>query len=422
MFAYLNKPAVQIGLFVVAVGGAAVFFLTQGGGKPPEKPKDPPKGMTQSANETVALDRTQVKSSTIATTKIQPLSMGAKSEPPTLLSKSPPSTQQQQEKPKPPQFPNLVQISSTTKTKPFVPQPPKVFAPRGTLIKAALVITLETNLTSTPVLAMVTEDVYFQGNLIVPAGTQVQANTFGTSRIRDRIDVRGSFNFIWADGSEYQLNGIALDHSPMPDGSFALTDGSPGIRGRVLKVDDYAEFKLLLAEAVRAWTSSNQSQFQSIYGMVPENNNRNASLASTGGATGAYAKLLSDKIAKDQEYVQVPAGTSFYIYTMDIFEPDLRSIGGIRQGNKPMSGLDEQRAKFEAALAEASFSDDELKQRLEQARAAEAQAEKVRQQTERLEQTKALFGPGAAAPSATPVSTPRAAAPAAGATYAPAAR
>jgi hypothetical protein len=267
-----------------------------------------------------------------------------------------------------------------------------IFAPRGTLIKAALVITLESNAVGTPVLGMVIEDVYFQGNLIVPAGTQVQATTFGNSRIRDRIDVRGSFTFIWADGSEYVTTGIALDHQPLSDGTFSLTDGSPGIRGRVLKTDEYAELKLLVAEAMQGVMNNSQTQFQSVYGLVPENTNRNAALGGGSSGAQAYAGLLSKKIEKDLEYVQVPAGTSFYIYTTDVFEPELRSIAGIRQGNRPRTGMDEQVEKHQAVLGQFSMSQSDANSRLESARGAAAAAEKARAQAERVDRTKALLG------------------------------
>ena len=294
MLAYLQKPAVQMVLFVTAVAGGGAFMYLQGSREDSGKPKAVPKGMSQAAVENVSLNRRDLKGSeTAEATRLDRLVLPqAKPEPPTLIAEKPKT----QEKPKAPVFPDLVQITTTERVKAFTPQPPQVFAPRGTLIKAALVITLESNAVGTPVLAMVTEDVYFQGNLIVPAGTQVQASAAAGGKVRDRLDVRGTFTFVWADGSEYSINGIALDHEPLEDGTFAITDGSPGIRGRILKTDDYAELKLLIAEAVQGLAQNNQSQFQSIYGLVPENTNRNAALG--GGASGAaaYSKLLAKKL------------------------------------------------------------------------------------------------------------------------------
>ncbi|MCB1224831.1 MAG: hypothetical protein KDK99_03365, partial [Verrucomicrobiales bacterium] len=234
--------------------------------------------------------------------------------------------------------------------------------------------------------------------LIVPAGTQVQAAAAAGSKFRDRIDVRGTFTFIWADGSEYVINGIALDHQPLPDGTFDLTDGSPGIRGRILKTDDYAEFKLLVAEAVKGLMNNSQTQYQSIFGLVPQNTNRNAALGSGSSAASAYAQVLAGRIEKDLEYVQVPAGTSFYIYTLDVFEPELRSIAGLRQGNQATPGTSLQEMEHATAAAAQQLSESEMKQRLEQARAVEAAMEKSKQQEREIERTRALLAPTGSPP------------------------
>jgi type IV secretory pathway VirB10-like protein len=397
MIAYLQKPAIQMVLFATAVIGAGVFFYTQDQRTDVKAAVAPPpgKGMGQAAPESVKVNRGDVKPSETTVSKpVEKLVLPpAPRQEAVVVTKD---DSKKEEKPKPPTFPNLVQMTSSARPKPFVPHPPKVFAPRGTLIKAALVITLESNAVGTPVLGMVTEDVYFQGDLIVPAGTQVQANAFANSRFRDRIDVRGGFTFIWADGSEYVINAIALDHQQLADGTFALTDGSPGIRGRILKTDDYAEFKLLAAEAIKSMMNNQQSQYQSIYGMVPENTNRNAALGAGAGGAGAYSNLLAKKLEKDIEYVQVPAGTSFYIYTTDVFEPELRSIAGLRQGNQPTTGLSEQQAAHSQSSAEAAMSESDLRARLDQARAADAAATRAKEQAEQIERTKALFGPSPA--------------------------
>ncbi|MCB1226030.1 MAG: TrbI/VirB10 family protein, partial [Verrucomicrobiales bacterium] len=214
MLAALQKPAVQIVLFGTVIAFAVGFFYMKDQRAAPSAvpAEPPPKNMGQAATTAVTVSRDELQSSeTTETARIDKLVLPvAKPEPPTLVAEKP----KPKEKPKPPVFPDLVQMTAPARPKPFVPQPPKVFAPRGTLIKATLVITLESNAIGTPVLALVNEDVYFQGNLIVPAGTQVQAAAAAGSKFRDRIDVRGTFTFIWADGSEYVINGIALDHQP----------------------------------------------------------------------------------------------------------------------------------------------------------------------------------------------------------------
>ena len=414
MASFLNKPAVQLTLFGAAVAaGAAYFFLKGNGPGNGAEAKPPPAGMGQAATEKVAVGRRDLKGSeTTESVHLDKLVLPPlKPEPPTLVKE--PEKPKEKEKPKSLVFPELVQARSAETIKPFKPELPEVFAPRGTLIKAALVITLESNAVGTPVLAMVTEDVYFQGKLIVPAGTQVQASASSTgqsasgstnTRFRDRIDIRGNFTFIWADGSEYVMRGIALDHEPLSDGTFSLTDGSPGIKGRILKTDEYAELKLMISEAVQSYAKTQQSSFNSIYGFIPGfgNKQQDTQLGAGIGAASAYSSLLMNKIDKDLEYVQVPAGTSFYIFTLDVFEPELRSVGAIRQGNTAKSGLELQKDSYSQMVNAAVQSANEVKAQLEDSKSIQSAA---RQQS-LIDRAQALIAPFPAGSAVRPATTP----------------
>lgn len=400
MVVYLQKPWVQLTLFIIAILVAGAFFYMQSqqqreGGGGPAKP--PPEGMGQASTEQVTVGRTDLKGSEVVETNrldklvLPPL----RPDPPAVIvEKEPPKVQ---ETPQRPVFPELVQVRSAPPVPPFSPMAPKIFAPRGTLIKAALVITLETLATGTPVLGMVTEDVYFQGNLIVPAGTQVQAASATDSKSRDRVDIRGAFTFVWADGTEYVINGIALDHQPLPDGTFGLTDGSPGIRGRILKTDDYAELKILLSEVLQGIARSQTDTTQSIYGVVPQNTSRNSALGGGLGGASAYSNLLVRKMEQDTQYVQVPAGTSFYIYTLDVFEPELRSVGGMRQGNAPTSGLQLQQSAYTEIAGAALREAEGLRSQLESDRLTEQENATNARQEALIQRTQAILSPGATA-------------------------
>jgi hypothetical protein len=209
------------------------------------------------------------------------------------------------------------------------------------------------------------------------------------------VDIRGAFNFIWADGSEYVINGIALDHQPLSDGTFGLLDGSPGIRGRIMKSDEYIELKILVSEALQGIMRSQQSTFPSVYGLVPENNSKNAALGAGTGGASAYSNLLVQKMEKDMNYVQVPAGTSFYIYTLDVFEPELRSIAGLRQGNMPVSGVQLQQNAYTQMAASAAQKAAEFQAQMAGKKAsAEEEAASARQEA-LVERTKALLVPTA---------------------------
>ncbi|HSJ03734.1 MAG TPA: hypothetical protein VK956_14835, partial [Verrucomicrobium sp.] len=163
MLVYLQKPGVQIALFIVAVavGGGFFWYQSQQRSAPKGAAKPPPAGMGQVSTEQVDVNRRDITGSEVAENNrldklvLPPLRPEA---PVVIVQKEEPK---EKEKPKKPAFPELVQVQTQPGIKPFTMEPPKVFAPRGTLIKAALVITLETNNKGTPVLGMVTEDVYF---------------------------------------------------------------------------------------------------------------------------------------------------------------------------------------------------------------------------------------------------------------------
>lgn len=357
MLKQLQKPAVQMVLLLIVVVGAGIaFWLSK---QPPEAVNTPPAGKNgaKPAPTLVAEDKKvnlgEKRTATLGSQQqVEKLVMAPKKPaPPSLI--GPTNSGAKKKSDKPPPFPKLVHITNTA-PEPFAPSVPRLYAPRGMLIKAALVITVDSSSLQTPVLGLVTEDVYWNKKLIVPAGTQVHAQA-SNGRTRDRIEIKGSFNFIWEDGREYSINGIALDHERLSDGTYGITDGSAGIRGQIVKNDQYAEVKILIAEALQGVMNNNRQQFQTIYGLAPANNNRNAALGGGSQAASAYSQMLTKKLDKDLDFVRVSAGTQFYIYTLDVFEPEMASVAGLRQKSQPVSSwqLAEQtysRAKSESAI------------------------------------------------------------------------
>ena len=237
MMKHLQKPAVQMILLLVVVGiAAAAFYFSKQTPKAINAPTTkagvviPPQGLVPE-EKTVVLggNRVAARGDEQDVQKFYP-PPPKKSAPPTLITTTNSGGNKQQQ---PPPYPKLAHIAAA-QVEDFAPSPPTLFAPRGTLIKAALVLTLDSSALDTPVLALVTEDVYFNKKLIVPAGTQIISKA-STGRTRDRIEIKGSFTFIWTDGREYSISGVALDHERLPDGTFSITDGSTGVRGQIIK-------------------------------------------------------------------------------------------------------------------------------------------------------------------------------------------
>ena len=115
---------------------------------------------------------------------------------------------------------------------------PASAAPYGRLIPCETLLTLESNRLDTPVIGLVTEDVWHDGHLIVPAGAEVHGRA-ALDRTRERLAVQGGWHIVWRTGGaahEIQVNGLALDRDAGGD-----HEGSAGLRGDVLKTADYRE-------------------------------------------------------------------------------------------------------------------------------------------------------------------------------------
>ncbi|MCB1453454.1 MAG: TrbI/VirB10 family protein, partial [Rhizobiaceae bacterium] len=208
-----------------------------------------------------------------------------------------------------------------------------------------LIITVDSSSLATPVVGYVSEDVWHNGNLIVPAGTEVHSFA-KRGRVRDRIEVHGEWKFVWQDGKEVQVNGIALDRQFDPNSdTYGITDGSAGIRGKLEKTDEFLEFKLFTATAISGAARRSEDTTRTIFGSEPSNSLENAGLEGAAAVTDRYANLLMDQIEDDGLFVRVPAGTQFYVYTLQVFEPKLASVAGLVQGHRARNSWEKARQK-----------------------------------------------------------------------------
>ncbi len=265
--------------------------------------------------------------------KLEKFNPPADTTPPPAPKAAPP-----QANPQPTSLPKLVHLYRKAQAKarePEPPKPPRIFAPPGTLVPCQLVITVDSSSLQTPVVGFVTEDVWHNQQLIVPAGTEVHSFA-KRGRVRDRIEVSGEWKFVFHDGREVRIKGIALDRDYDPDkDSYAITDGSAGIKGSVHKSDEYLEFKMFAATALSGATKSAQKTTRSAFGEYADNSLGNAGLEGASAVAERYAKLMLDQIEGDGLFVRVPAGTEFYVYTLQLFEPKLASVAALKQGQRP---------------------------------------------------------------------------------------
>ena len=206
----------------------------------------------------------------------------------------------------------------------------KNYAPFGRLIPCELIVTVDSASIQTPIIGLVTEDIYHNGRLIIPAGTEVHGKA-QTDRSRERIASGNSWTLVWSSGEELRLSGIALDREADPSGDgWAITDGSAGLRGRVLKSDDMAELKLFAATFLSGAASAFTQTQPTIYGNQITPTLQNAPLTGAQSVIEAYAKQIYDSIQRDGFYVRVPAGKQFYLYVTQTIDESDAAIGSTR--------------------------------------------------------------------------------------------
>lgn len=247
---------------------------------------------------------------------------------------------QQETKPAPPPT-----AKTEAKPKPLPPlslfaQPPappdprsqlsKDYAPFGRLISCQLVITVDSSALDTPIIGLVTEDVWHDGRLIVPVGTEVHG-TARVDRMRERIASQGQWTLVWQDGKEMRLSGLALDREKEANGEgWAITDGSAGLRGQLLKSDDYTEIKLFVASFLSGAAGAFTERERTMLGSQATATVGNAGLGGIQQVLNTYAKQIMDTIEREGFYVRVPAGKQFYLYVTETMDASNASVGSTR--------------------------------------------------------------------------------------------
>ena len=209
------------------------------------------------------------------------------------------------------------------------PQPER-FMPFGTLLKCKLVNTIDSANLETPVIAVLLEDVWQNGKRVIPANTLVHG-TARAGRMCDRVTATGAWRFVWQDGRELAFNGVALDreYEHEIDG-YGITDGSGGIKGRVLATDDLQELKMLASAALSGFARGTQDRQQNALGTTITGSVSNGVREGVGDVFDLYAKRTLKDIEENGYFVRVAAGKEFYVYVLEAVDPQKASIAGVR--------------------------------------------------------------------------------------------
>jgi hypothetical protein len=219
------------------------------------------------------------------------------------------------------------------------PELSKTYAPYGRLIPCETVVTLESSRLETPVIGLVTEDVWHEGRLIIPAGAEVHGRA-SLDRSRERIAVAGRWVVVWRDGTslngtELVLSGIALDRQRDDvTGEFGMRDGSAGLVGQLIRSDNWQEIKLFASTFLAGVASGFQEMRSQATAFgdvpVPVASGKNAALQGTADVLNLYARQIQDVIARDGFYVRVPAGKQFYLYVTETVDQARGVRGNVR--------------------------------------------------------------------------------------------
>ncbi|HEX7261216.1 MAG TPA: TrbI/VirB10 family protein [Luteolibacter sp.] len=199
--------------------------------------------------------------------------------------------------------------------------PKDSFAPYGRMLRSKLVTTVDSSNISSPIIGMVTHDLFWNQKLLIPANSEIHAIA-RPDRSRNRIDVSGRWVIILADGgvypasSEIIVDGIALDMDVNTQcDQFSITDGSAGLRGTVLTNEDGLNTIKLFTATFLSGVADGVTEREQTYGgtqTVPG--------LQSGGTQGMkavmdrYAERILALIERDGAYVRVPAGKQFYLY------------------------------------------------------------------------------------------------------------
>ncbi|MEO8426134.1 MAG: TrbI/VirB10 family protein [Verrucomicrobiota bacterium] len=233
-------------------------------------------------------------------------------------------------KPEPasPPLPPLSLFSDSGAGAPEPKSPPTSYAPFGRLIPCETVVTVDSASIQTPIIGLITEDIYHSGRLVIPAGTEVHGSA-QTDRHRERIASGGSWTLVWQTGEELRLKAIVLDREFSGDlEGWGITDGSAGLRGRIIKTDDLAEIKLFAATLLSGAASALTEKQTTLFGTIDSRSLNNAPLKGAQDVLQIYAQRILDTIQRDGFYVRVPSGKQFYLYVLQTIDRSDAAING----------------------------------------------------------------------------------------------
>ena len=217
------------------------------------------------------------------------------------------------------------------------PRSPKGdYAPAFRLVKCQLVNTVDSANVATPIIGLVTDDLWWNGKVIIRAASEVHG-VANVDRVRERIAANGEFTFVLNEpnglGRELVVRGMVLDMEQEGNiDSYGIADGSAGLRGDVIRTANSDVIKLYAASLINGIAGAFSSGANGVLGNRVYTNNSSLGLSAlqggvvnpvVGGTQGVlerYAEQIASGIERDGFFVRVPAGKQFYVYCTEAID------------------------------------------------------------------------------------------------------
>jgi hypothetical protein len=172
--------------------------------------------------------------------------------------------------------------------------------------------------------------------------------TAQTDRHRERIAAGGAWTLVWQTGEELRLKAVALDREFSGDQEgWGITDGSAGLRGRIIKSDDLSEIKLFATTFLSGAASALTEKEQTVFGTIDSRSLNNAPFKGAEKVLSTYAQRIYDTIQRDGFYVRVASGKQFYLYVLQTIDRAEAVLGG---SGRPVAGEAEAGTSFDRSL------------------------------------------------------------------------
>ena len=254
-------------------------------------------------------------------------------------------------------------------------EPPGDYAPAYRMVRCKLVNTVDSSNIVTPIIGMVTDDLTWDGKVIIPRCSEVHGIA-QVDKSRERIAAEGAWTFTLYDeanpglGRELVVKGLAMDREDDPEfkrlmvgaavvddvkKTWGITDGGAGLRGVVIRSNNAAELQLFVACFISGIAQSVQGSVTNIFGQtVPSPN-----VSGAGGIPGylinppaqgaeavmdRYAQMVMDSIEKEGFFIRVPAGQLFYVYVTEDINTAKATVGGSNRLRQVQSEFLEDRS------------------------------------------------------------------------------